>query len=223
MAGAQSKRVQKFQHHQLREYQNYIIRRYASDCRTGLDVGCGSGLLLSYLGEGLELKGLDIDAEQIMKARKLGLDVLVADGTMIPFADSSFDMVFCSFYLMWVEDIHRALKEMIRVSRKKVLVLAEPVWSSTLIEPAELQGIVDLSMENIHSKGGDPDSGSAMLNSMARMGLDLRYGTIPVDTSMNEVSKYLENEIMIHGGGRSVPEPLLFHVPFIWAVIDVSG
>jgi len=222
MSGDQPLQVQELQHEQLKEYWRYLFARYAADCRTGLDVGCGSGLWIDYISDSIEMKGIDIHPDQVKKARSSGIDVVTGDGNMLPFKDNSFDLVTCSFYLMWVKDVKRAMKEMMRVARKKVLILAEPIWSRTLVEPPELKGVLDASILDIQKRGGDPDGGSMMLNTMTQLGLEFRYGTIPLDTTIDDVRRYVDNEIMIHGEGQSVPEPILFNVPFIWALVNLS-
>jgi SAM-dependent methyltransferase len=62
-----------------------------------IDIGCGLGfsavLLRSYIGYSGYLVGLDIIADKVLKAKKLGLydDLVVGDATKPPFRTEAFD------------------------------------------------------------------------------------------------------------------------------------
>jgi ubiquinone/menaquinone biosynthesis C-methylase UbiE len=83
-----------------------------------LEAGCGTGLLLqpiSLLAK--EAHGIDISEGMLKHARKKGLNVYQASVTEVPFDDNYFDLV-CSFkVLAHVEEIEKALKELIRVTK----------------------------------------------------------------------------------------------------------
>ena len=74
----------------------------------------------------MNVKGVDIDCRNVNKCKNRGLDALVTDASHLPYEDGSFDMVYCSFLLLWVKDPLEVLKEMKRVSRGSVVCLAEP-------------------------------------------------------------------------------------------------
>lgn len=66
--------------------------------RALLDLGCGDGAVLAMLAERLHLDravGVDLLPERVERAHaaRPHLDVRVADGTALPFADASFDAV----------------------------------------------------------------------------------------------------------------------------------
>lgn len=218
MAGSISTSLQRMQSEQLMEHHRYLISRYADDCRSGLDVGCGSGLLISGIRDMIPMKGIDIDPDQVRKANNP--DVIQGDGMKLPFGDRSFDLVVCSFYMMWVGDMDHAIREALRVARKKVIILSEPIWSRSILDPPELDSIVKAGIEKIRNEGGDPDGGLSVLYSLKSMGLDHRFGTIPMDTSPSEVMASVAVESEWADTELPVPEPVLFQVPFIWAVIS---
>jgi ubiquinone/menaquinone biosynthesis C-methylase UbiE len=91
-----------------------------------LEVGCGTGLLLERLAKvARKAEGIDLSPGMLGKARERGLTVQEGTATDLPFPDASFD-VTCSFkVLAHVEQIDRALSEMIRVTRPNGVVLAE--------------------------------------------------------------------------------------------------
>ena len=63
-----------------------------------LDVGCGSGLKLAYLGNDDNLRvGCDIRSELYLQARdRAGLVRFIqAQASQLPFSEGSFDMITC--------------------------------------------------------------------------------------------------------------------------------
>lgn len=91
-----------------------------------LDVGCGTGWFSRRLARlpGLEVTGVDIDAEALAFARSRdGRSLyLQADAQALPFADASFDYVFSVAALCFARDWHRAVAECIRVSRRRFAI-----------------------------------------------------------------------------------------------------
>lgn len=102
-----------------------LVERFGKGGRV-LEVGCGTGLLLSRMAEFASLAhGIDLSPGMLDKARARGLSVTEASATQLPFDDASFD-VTCSFkVLAHVEDIGSALEEMSRVTRPGGVILAE--------------------------------------------------------------------------------------------------
>ena len=87
-----------------------------------LDVGCGIGIYSEYWhSRGLRVTGVDIDADQITRARQRAavnnLSILYETGTAerLPLANQSFDIVFANSVLEHVENWERCLDEWIRV------------------------------------------------------------------------------------------------------------
>jgi ubiquinone/menaquinone biosynthesis C-methylase UbiE len=91
-----------------------------------LEVGCGTGLLLSRLaGVAKTARGIDLSEGMLQKARARGLEVQQGSAVDLPYPDAEFD-VTCSFkVLAHVENIERALSEMVRVTRPTGVVIAE--------------------------------------------------------------------------------------------------
>ena len=87
--------------------------------RTALDVGGGSGFSTHHAPPWLRSVSCDRSRHMLAKspvARRLQLDA-----TALPFADDSFDLVFCWEVLHHLNEPWRALEEMARVSRGWVL------------------------------------------------------------------------------------------------------
>jgi len=94
-----------------------------------LDVGCGTGRYLQWFAEmGLEAAGVDNSVEmvQVAQQRLAGSGeegrVLLADGTDLPFADDSFDLVTAITVLEFVEEPVTLIREMLRVSRDRIFL-----------------------------------------------------------------------------------------------------
>ena len=93
-----------------------------------LDVGCGDGAFDTYLGEIGSLEGVDASEAMVEKARQTNPDGVyrVADGTVMPYDQDSFDLVFTVCVLHHVEPGERDpfVTELRRVTRPGALVVA---------------------------------------------------------------------------------------------------
>ena len=93
---------------------------------------CGSGLDLDILSErGVALIGLDLSRDAITRARERGrrfglrYELVCGDAAALPFRQSAFDVAFVHDGLHHLEDPYVGVAEMVRVSRRGV-VIAEP-------------------------------------------------------------------------------------------------
>lgn len=91
-----------------------------------LDVGCGTGWFTRRLAslQGLQATGIDLNAEWLALARSRDVrsTYLQADALTLPFADDSFDHVLSVAALCFTADWHRAVREIVRVSRKRFAI-----------------------------------------------------------------------------------------------------
>jgi ubiquinone/menaquinone biosynthesis C-methylase UbiE len=112
-------------HDLLDELEAEYVRRYAAG-RDVLEVGCGTGLVLSRIRSfARSAQGVDLSPGMLEQARARGLDVVLGSATALPFEDNRFDLT-CSFkVLAHVPEIELALAEMARVTRPGGMVLAE--------------------------------------------------------------------------------------------------
>lgn len=90
-----------------------------------LDLGCGSGTLLSRLRERGHSKvlGLEIDECLVLRSMRRGLDVVQADlnDGLRAFGDRQFDFVVLSKTLQTVHDVGFILEEMLRVGTRCIV------------------------------------------------------------------------------------------------------
>jgi SAM-dependent methyltransferase len=93
---------------------------------TLLDVGCGTGYFSRRFSReaGLMVTGIDIAPDMLELARGKAPDIAVtrADATCLPFVDDAFDHVVAVTSLCFVADEGRALGEMARVARRRVVL-----------------------------------------------------------------------------------------------------
>lgn len=121
-----------------------------------LDAGCGTGLLIEFLGgQGLlsRVSGLAcLDYSWEMLRRSLPRIRVFCEGKCwpvlgnvmsLPFKDGSFDVVYSFTVLDLVDDLDRAVEELLRVSRGPVVVslLKKLPYKDRLIPRARVLGV----------------------------------------------------------------------------------
>lgn len=90
-----------------------------------LDVGCGTGWFTRrFSAEGLVANGLDPNPLWLNFARAHGGDERYVEGNALalPFADASFDLAVSVTALCFVGDWPRALREIVRVTRRRFVL-----------------------------------------------------------------------------------------------------
>jgi len=90
-----------------------------------LDIGCGDGIFAAYLKEYKKgvITGVDISEEACERTRKKNIECFCIDVEKgLPFETNSFDYVIASEILEHIGSSEAALKEMIRVSGKYLIV-----------------------------------------------------------------------------------------------------
>jgi SAM-dependent methyltransferase len=76
-----------------------------------------------------------------------------ADGLNLPFADNSFDIVYCMDYLHHVSDIQKAANELLRISKNVVVIIEpnkfNPIYFIYALLCKEERGILDVGYKKI--------------------------------------------------------------------------
>lgn len=102
----------------LLEVLNKYVGANGPGTRRILDVGCGTGTMLTYLARFGNAEGVDIDTEAIEYCRARGLkQVSQSAADSLPFADDTFDLVTALDVVEHIDDDLGVLREVRRVLR----------------------------------------------------------------------------------------------------------
>ena len=190
-----------------RELRTYLFKKAGlSSARNVLEVGCGTGAIL---GEGSSQKnvhstqtsfnGLDISRTVLAECRIQAPAALLTrgDALHLPYPEGTFDITYCHFLLLWVNDPQQALSEMKRVTRAQgcVLALAEPDYSARVDRPLEISRLGKQQTESLKRQGADVSIGSRLADMFYKAGLHiLETGTIKSLGTGSLTFKDWENE-----------------------------
>ncbi|PWB70350.1 MAG: hypothetical protein C3F07_17075 [Anaerolineales bacterium] len=165
-----------------RDLRAYIFNKIKLDqAQRVLEVGCGTGAILSELSPDIELHGLDIDPAALAECKIHVPSAWLTRGNalQLPYDDSSFDVVYCHFLLLWVRDPLQALLEMKRVTREHIIAFAEPDYSNRVDKPEELASLGKWQTESLKRQGADPGFGARLAESFFGAGIQIvETGTI---------------------------------------------
>jgi SAM-dependent methyltransferase len=148
-----------------------------------LEVGCGTGAILSEVPGHPTLHGLDINPQALAQCRVHVPTAALVQGNalQLPYADKTFDIVYCHFLLLWVSDPLQALLEMRRLAKTgaHILAFAEPDYTQRVDQPPELIPLGKWQAESLHRQGADPGLGARLADLFFRAGIELlETGTI---------------------------------------------
>jgi SAM-dependent methyltransferase len=104
-----------------------------------LDVGCGVGMYAdAFLRETPNVFGVEIERARALEAQVRTKGVVQGVGEQLPFADSTFDLVFSHEVLEHVADDRACVREMVRVARPGSSIV---VFVPNRLYPFETHGI----------------------------------------------------------------------------------
>ena len=159
-----------------------------------LDVGCGPGLVMELLSSMFDVQGIDSDPNMVRMVRERGYDAVQGDAVSLPFQDGSFDIVYCSFTLLWVSEPQTMIQEMARVSRDYVVFLAEPDYGGRICHPEELLVLDRCLVGSLVDEGADPFIGRKLGMMMKSAGLEVDMGVHSGVWSPDQLRKEAEAE-----------------------------
>lgn len=101
-----------------------VVRAVGPDKKRVLECGCNEGFLSSALIEaGHNVTSIDKDQKQLDKAKGFfGIEGKIGDVNELSFGDKEFDVVIGGELLEHVENPFKALGEMFRVARDRVII-----------------------------------------------------------------------------------------------------
>lgn len=167
-----------------RELRTYLFKQTGMDeSDRVLEVGCGTGAILSEIPAEVSLHGLDIDRGALAQCHIHAPSVLLVQGNalQLPYPNKLFDIVYCHFLLLWVKDPLQALLEMKRVAKTgaHIIAFAEPDYTARVDEPIELVPLGRWQTESLARQGADPALGARLANLFFQAGIEItETGTI---------------------------------------------
>jgi SAM-dependent methyltransferase len=132
--------------------------------------------VMELLSPTFDVTGLDLDPEMVHLVREGGSDAVLGDASALPFQDGSFDLVYCSFTVLWVSEPLTMIQEMARVSRRSVVCLAEPDYGGRICLPEEVAELDRCLVGSLVDEGADPFIGRKLGGMMEAAGLTVEMG-----------------------------------------------
>ncbi len=99
-----------------------------------VEAGCGEGKVTNHIYENYKcaIEGFDIGEEAIEKAKRefSNINFDVKSIYDLPYKENQFDLVVCCEVLEHLDNYDKALKELMRISSKYVIISVpcEPIW-----------------------------------------------------------------------------------------------
>ncbi len=142
-----------------------------------LEVGSGTGALLP---ENLSISqhtftvDFDYHRNQYAKAIAPNAGITTANAYHLPFPSFSFDLCFCHYLLLWIDNPVDVLKEMRRVTRPggTVIAFAEPDYHGRIDTPDIFQKIATLQNASLLQQGMRLDTGRHLMEYFIQAGFN---------------------------------------------------
>jgi SAM-dependent methyltransferase len=144
-----------------RPLRHYLFKRLAlAPSKRLLEVGVGTGAVAAEASAKSQTWGIDLHIPSLMLARQENPALRLAGGDALhlPFSSSSFDAVFCHYFLLWVSNPAQALAEMVRVTHPGgwIMALAEPDYGARIDFPEPLADLGMWQRYSLQRQGADP-------------------------------------------------------------------
>ncbi len=161
-----------------RDLREYLFRQAGlSGANSVLEVGCGTGAILSSLQTPAALHGLDLDAGALAGCRFRASNARLTRGDArdLPYRSGGFDITYCHFLLLWIKEPLKAIFEMKRVTKPKghILAFAEPDYTSREDQPGQLAALGKWQTEALKRQGADIGLGERLAGLFHRAGIQI--------------------------------------------------
>ncbi|MDO9026716.1 MAG: class I SAM-dependent methyltransferase [bacterium] len=177
---------------------------YRKVCLTGkkniLELGAGSGVILSEISERTDARLCGIEADPQMtalaKTQNPGIEFRTARAEKLPFPENSFDLIVTHYFWLWQKDPKTVLSEACRVLKKggHLVSLCEPDYMGRIDEPTELGGIRDLILGTLVKQGADPGLAGKLEKFMSETGFKTEAGRQEGCWGWREYQKQFDRE-----------------------------
>jgi SAM-dependent methyltransferase len=186
-----------------------------------LETGSGTGAILSdgLWSEGMKHFGIDVSLDRCTFAREKCFQAgfACADGISLPFANATFDLTFCHYYLLWMnQSALPALEEMVRVTRPGgyVLAMAEPDYAARIDYPAEMIQLGNLQNTALTRQGAALEMGRRLPGLFQQAGLtEIQFGQSGFQREVKASPNWLDSEwsMIIEDLGSDLPHEEIKH------------
>jgi SAM-dependent methyltransferase len=132
--------------------------RFFENCRSIIDVGCGTGGFLEILRkkERREIFGIDFNPDCVDACLKKGLNVIQGNALDIPFKENRFDGAYCSHVLHVFHSSEAAalIKELSRIVRPGgvIAIATVPMYEKFFFDPADARPYPPEALRGMFSK-----------------------------------------------------------------------
>jgi SAM-dependent methyltransferase len=165
----------------------YLFKRTGMEAANRvLEVGCGTGAIISSLTTRAEIHGLDLESTRLLEAHIHAPKAILTrgDALSLPYPSGVFDITFCHFLLLWIRDPLQALREMKRVTCRggSILALAEPDYNARVDKPEVLAVLGRWQADSLKQQGADPGLGVRLEELFRQVGISpIETGTLRSD------------------------------------------
>ena len=180
---------------------NYLKEKIALQPNSRiLEVGCGTCAVLSqFYDTNMQSYGVDIDLEYIKFGRNYfdALHLVNGNGMSLPYPANTFDLVFCHYLLLWVENPIRIMQEFTRVSKPGayVVILAEPDYGGRIDYPRPLQALGEAQTKSLLLQGANPLIGRKIREIAISSGLKiLEHGVLNNQSDIEIDQEFIDSE-----------------------------
>ena len=183
-----------------RELRAYLFEEAGLDqASRALEVGCGTGAILSDIRTAASVHGLDIRFASLKggESNTLNLNPLTCgDALSLPYADGSFEIVFCHFLFLWLPQPQDAIQEMIRVTKAggDIIAFAEPDYDRRVDKPAALAPLGKWQREALQRQGANPSIGAHLAELFFEAGINI-IETGPISKQESDPLNVEEREL----------------------------
>lgn len=166
-----------------------------------LEIGCGTGVITHDFITSHQCSAFGIDNKllpvQVATRNYPDISFSVSDSGALPFSTNSFDIVFCHYFLLWVDTIVNTLHEALRILKPggNFLVFAEPDHAARIDSPDSLIPLGALQTQALRNQGANVQMGRNLPSLLTLAGFsDIQYGILGYDQGTSGVPAWWGSE-----------------------------